>query len=603
MTSSRAAVTGLAVFAHVFLEWLFFVTKPSFLSGLGWGERLQALGAAAFPLLLAATAFAALAALAGPWGRGVPALALTALFLLLIDNFTQTVFRFGIYSVHGPARHLYALLVAALAAASWRLARNLENAILRPARLRAAALVAVAGLTLLSGAAVLAGRSGSSPGGERIAADAPGRRPDILLVGSDGVEASHLSLYGYPRPTTPFLDSFARTALVAENAFSNAANTGGSLTSILTGRLPTRTRVVCPPDILHGEDAYRHLPLLLKRLGYRTAQLSVRHYADAADLNLREGFDQANFRTLRGPGEELLTGFLGQAGGYLLGQITERLGGRLRHVFTRREWEDSYQEVTANAQERHGDAERLAALLDFIAAPDDRPLFAHVHFMGTHGSTFAPREQRFSAGREQTEGWMTDFYDDAIADFDRDLATIVEALKRRGTLGNTLVAVYSDHGMRYSTAVRVPLIVRFPGSAPAGRIAAPVQNLDLAPTLLAALGVEAPPWMEGRSLLAPPQACRPVLSVTAAPQVRLDNNLWAAVPRPPFYSLGKVALLAGGRQASLDLATGRLDETPAELAAETSCPAPGPVRARSLLVDHLRRSGFDVSSLVVSANP
>lgn len=604
MTSSRAAITGLAVFAHVFLEWLFFATKPSFLSGVGWGERLQALGAAAFPLLLgAAVLLVLLAVLPGAAGRALPALALTALFLLLIDNFTQTVFRFGIYSLRGPSRHLYALPVAALALGSWRLVRSLEQPLLRSPRLRAAALAAVAGLTLLSGAAVLARRSRSSPGGERIAADAARRRPDILLVGSDGVEAAHLSLYGYPRPTTPFLDGFARTALVAENAFSNAANTGGSLTSILTGRLPTRTRVVCPPDILHGEDAYRHLPLLLKRLGYRTAQLSVRHYADAADLNLREGFDQANFRTLRGPGQELLAGGLGQSGGYLLGQMAERLGGRLRHVFTGREWADPYQEVTANAPEGHGDAERLAALLDFIAAPDGRPLFAHVHFMGTHGSTFAPREQRFSAGREQTEGWMTDFYDDAIAGFDRDLAAIVEALKKRGTLDEALVAVYSDHGMRYSTAARLPLIVRFPGGAHAGRIAAPVQNLDIAPTLLAALGVEAPPWMEGRSLLAPPEACRPVVSVTAAPQVRLDNNLWVSVPRPPFYSLGKVSLLAGGRQSSLDLATGRLDETPAALAGGTSCPEPGPDRARALLIDHLQRSGFNVSSLAVSASP
>jgi arylsulfatase A-like enzyme len=604
--SSLVAITGLAVFAHVLLEWLFFVTKPSFLSAVGWGERLQALGAAAFPLLLAASALAAMAAvaaLAGAAGRAVPALAFTVLFLLLIDNFTQTVFRFGIYSLEGPARHLYALLVAALGLASWRLVRNLEAPLLRSPRLRAAALTAVAALAVLSGVAVLAGRSGSSPDGERIAASASGRRPDILLVGSDGVEAAHLSLYGYPRPTTPFLEGFARTALVAENAFSNAANTGGSLTSILTGRLPTRTRVVCPPDILHGEDAYRHLPFLLKRLGYRTAQLSVRHYADAADLNLREGFDQANFRTLRGPSEELLAGFLGQTGGYLLGQMAERLGGRLRHVFTGREWVDPYREVTANVEEGHGDAERLAALLDFIAAPDDRPFFAHVHFMGTHGSTFAPREQRFSAGREQTEGWMTDFYDDAIADFDRDLATIAEALKRRGTLDDTLVAVYSDHGIRYSTAARVPLIIRFPGGAPAGRIVPPAQNLDIAPTLLAALGAEPPSWMEGRSLLAPPEACRPVVSATAAPQVRLDNNLWVSVPRPPFYSLGKIALLAGARQASLDLATGRLEETPVELAGRTSCPAPGPARARSLLVDHLRRSGFDVSSLAVSANP
>ena len=66
----------------------------------------------------------------------------------------------------------------------------------------------------------------------------PARRPNILLVGMDGVNADHLSVYGYDRATSPSLAQLARDALVFTNAYSNAANTGGALTAMLTGRLP-----------------------------------------------------------------------------------------------------------------------------------------------------------------------------------------------------------------------------------------------------------------------------------------------------------------------------------------------------------------------------
>jgi arylsulfatase A-like enzyme len=57
-------------------------------------------------------------------------------------------------------------------------------------------------------------------------------------------------------------------------------------------------------------------------------------------------------------------------------------------------------------------------------------------------------------------------------------------------------------GRGYEPAIRVPLIVRYPPRAPAGRRPpASALNLDLAPTLLDLAGVPAPEWMQGRSLV------------------------------------------------------------------------------------------------------
>ncbi len=603
--AALAALTTLAVFFAVFMEWLFFATQQSFLSALGLGEQLRALGVAALPPLAAGLVLVTIAAAlsfysrraAGILGRSVPALVLTASFLLLADNFTHTVFHFGIYSLRGYARFLYTPVLAALALAAWRLVRGCEAALLRRRGLRAAAAAAGVALTLAAaGAAIIGPREEPR---ETMPTTGPGSRPNILILGSDGVEARHLSLYGYARETTPFLATLGRESLVFDNAYSNAGNTGGSITSILTGRLPTATRVIYPPDALHGEDAYRHLPGILRRLGYRAAQLSVRHYADAVDLNLRESFEWANFRPV-GEREKIQDRALGQTGGYFLQQIAERLAGRLRHLLTRNEQEDPYRQVTDDRTANHGDDERLAALFRFLGEPDPRPFFVHVHLMGTHGATFEPTQRRFSRGQEQTEGWLPDFYDDAILDFDGEVRRVVSFLRRKRMLDRTILVIYSDHGMRYTTAVRVPLLVRLPGGMRAGRVSAVVQNLDIAPTLLDALGVAPPSWMTGRSLLRPdPEPCRPVLSVTAKPQIHLPNNLWVTLPTAPFYSLGRVSLLTGGtdgRQLTLTLPEGALAEGVAE-GAGPACPPPPPATARTLLVDHLRRNGFDVSTL------
>ena len=120
-------------------------------------------------------------------------------------------------------------------------------------------------------------------------------RPNVLIIGIDGIDAQALSAYGYERATTPFLESLSEQSLFFENAFSNADGTHGSLVTLLTGRLPFETRVTFPPTALQGEDARRNLAMILKERGYATVQLGMRHYADANDMNLT-GFDAVNYR-------------------------------------------------------------------------------------------------------------------------------------------------------------------------------------------------------------------------------------------------------------------------------------------------------------------
>ena len=152
------------------------------------------------------------------------------------------------------------------------------------------------------------------------------RRPNILLIGSDGLNASNTSVYGYERDTTPNLRHLADESLLAENAFTNSAKTSGSIISIFNSKLPTQTRVIYPPDILRNSNSYQHLPGILHKLGYRTIEISISHYIDAYTLNLRDGFDIVNDRSEDQAGFQIFSRFPAfQDFGYFFSVLVERV--------------------------------------------------------------------------------------------------------------------------------------------------------------------------------------------------------------------------------------------------------------------------------------
>ncbi len=116
---------------------------------------------------------------------------------------------------------------------------------------------------------------------------------------------------------------------------------------------------------------------------------------------------------------------------------------------------------------------------------------------------FRPRRPHFTAGRVQTEDWDSDFLDDAILGFDSYIEDMVRYLEETGELEDTLLIVNTDHGVRWATSERLPLLIRFPRTEHRGRFVENTQRIDIAPTILSYLGVEPPEWMEGQSLLDP----------------------------------------------------------------------------------------------------
>lgn len=611
--AALGVVSAGAAFFYVLMEWVFFATKPSFMSTLGGWERARILLLSPLPLAGASVAVcAALGAAAriAPRARGGmaragalwPGLMLASAFFLMLDNFTYTLFRIGVQTSDGFWRFGYLGIFLLFWAWGWRLSMAMLRGVLawrRPVRgtvLWAAALAALWGGLLATGSE----RAGGVLAGAEGAAD-EGRLPNIILFGSDGIGAEHLSLYGYERETTPIMRTFREgRTLVCENAFANSLNSGGSIASLLTGKQPTALRMYYPPEILTGRNAYEHLPGILRQHGYWNVDISARQFADAYDLNMLHSFHEANGRSEGGSRwQEAAAGILGMHTGYFLGATWERLRDRLLHAAGAQDFESAYEQVAGEAAGTEQDDEpRIGRLLRAIAECGDRPFFAHVHLMETHGPAFHLEHPVFSKGREQKEAFETDFYDDSILELDAAFGRIVGALKDAGQLDNTVLVLSTDHGKGWGSG-RIPLVFWFPGGAHAGRIRTNAQNVDLAPTLLDYLGLPVPQWMEGVSLLdGDPPATRPIF-LTAVDSRLVNPRKWLLDEsrlKPPFFSLGSMGMRVGDRSYMLDLRTGELgmEPVPGHTHPLAEGEAPPEAEARRILLGHLEENGYEI---------
>jgi hypothetical protein len=239
-------ITFLTAYLYVFNEWLFAVTKPSFLNGLAFTQQFQIF--LAISALLASVCFLSLLPLVLlsflPFLKGysdilskiggfLPAVIVAASILIMVDNFTYTLFKWGIVSTEGWNRFLYGLGFIVVIALSYR---SIRNSLIRVDRRTVIFGIQskwifslVLGVLLLSIIILLLpDRTSISSSSITTTTNINiERTPHILLITADGVDATHTSLYGYHRDTTPNLRMLAESALVAENAFSNAEPTGG----------------------------------------------------------------------------------------------------------------------------------------------------------------------------------------------------------------------------------------------------------------------------------------------------------------------------------------------------------------------------------------
>jgi arylsulfatase A-like enzyme len=157
-------------------------------------------------------------------------------------------------------------------------------------------------------------------------------------------------------------------------------------------------------------------------------------------------------------------------------------------------------------------------------------------------------EDAFDHGRRWIQKWVNDnqewekvvqSYAAAITFADAMLGRLFESLENSEYAGNTIVVLWSDHGMHmgekdniekftlWEKSTRVPLIINVPGKTQPGVVCQqPVSLMDLYPTLVALAGFEAPGHLDGRSLV--PQIKNP--EAETEPVISSYQFSWTEAP-------------------------------------------------------------------------
>lgn len=595
----------------VFFEWLFFVTKPSFISAFSWPEKIEVLCSSALiitaGLLLISLPFFALARFLGWLNRWQSTITIAAFFpaillmamamLVVIDNFTLTLFGWGIRNASDTAIYAYRAVTVVLLALA---VLSLRALLFKDTSTGTLNFLSIVAGVILAGSATLLLSLATRPGEQDLKITNEGSDlPNIIILSGDGLATSHMSVYGYDRPTTPFMDSARDEFLISENHFTNASDTGGSVISLLSGKLPTSTRVIYPPDVLRGEDAYQHLPGILKKLGYYNADISMRHYADPYDLNLRNGFDEANFRQLKETGGTLIAKIreypVLNPASMLIDRMSERVSERFDHIWKDKPMQDPLAEVNVPDRRWIRDPARMVEVRRIIeSAP--RPFFVNVHMMGTHGERFKPTRRVYSTEDDYLTPWHLGGYDDAMMDFDRNVEETYQLLKDNDLLNSTIFIVSSDHGFKHNSLERLPLLIRLPGQAKTGLLGGNTQRLDISATLLDAIGIEPRDWMEGRSLLDPELELTGKRMIFASGSINDkipgDGRWTVRLPSAPWYSMGRLFLIYCDQGFTLRLNT--MELTGGNIPGSSmDCENPLSIdEAREIMLTHLKQSGY-----------
>lgn len=312
---------------------------------------------------------------------------------------------------------------------------------------------------------------------------------NVLFIGIDALQASHVSHLGYFRDTTPTLDKLASRGFSFSQAISPSSWTVPAYMSIFTSTYPSIHRLTNRYVIFSPTDQklsnFKELsPNLLtfaeimKQVGYQTGGFT----GDAgvgAVLGYNHGFDIYV--------DDVRFGGFENSEKYALKWLDEHKGQKFFMFFHGYDTHGQY-DIGQGYKSRY--------------IPKDY----HGSFVGTKEEQGKLREEGLKNGLinltdEDVKFWRA-WYDGKIRDADDRLSTFLSELEKRDLLKKTIIVVFSDHGTEffehkrfdhghtlYDELVHVPLIIVIPGVKSEKIITQQVTTLDIASTVLDILSI------------------------------------------------------------------------------------------------------------------
>ncbi len=307
--------------------------------------------------------------------------------------------------------------------------------------------------------------------GERPSRD---RKMNLLLITLDTLRADHLGFYGYPKNTSPTLDTLASASVIFDQAIAQSAITPVSHASILTGLNPYHHQL----RSLHGGVGYElpdsclTLAELMKANGYATGGF-VSAFPVTLHYGLHQGFETWDEKFQK---------------------------------------EDDIRILTDNGIVNTGRAQRAAdetttKAIAWLRQQAKTSFFAWIHYFDVHDPLILPPQEylrRFLPKSQNQADVLRAIYDAEIAFIDDQIKRVLRELEDLQIRENTVLAVLSDHGeglgdhqwwghsILYKEQIRLVFLLSVPGRSESLRLSSLVRSIDLVPTIVELMDLDLP---------------------------------------------------------------------------------------------------------------
>lgn len=301
------------------------------------------------------------------------------------------------------------------------------------------------------------------------------KRRNVLLVVLESARADALTTYNPARETMPFVDSLARRGVVVERSYTTIPHTTKSLVPIHCGIQPQIAAGYheATPGAMPGDCMAR----VLRRFGYATAyfQASEPYFERRRDL-----IEQCGFEDYFGLDDIPADGF----------EVVNYFGLE--------------------------DKALVQPALKWVDAHPDEPFLMAFMTLISHHPYTTPKSWKV---RQWSKNKDENGYFNALRYTDEMIEALVDGLRERGRLKDTLVVVVGDHGegfaehglrqhdaVLYEEVVRVPFVLHGAGIEPTGRRIGGLRgHVDIMPTVLDVLGLDVlAGTLDGSSVLSTP---------------------------------------------------------------------------------------------------
>ncbi|HET9062222.1 MAG TPA: sulfatase [Candidatus Binatia bacterium] len=335
--------------------------------------------------------------------------------------------------------------------------------------------------------------------GCRDRAPTPTVGPNVLLISIDSLRRDHVGCYGYPLATTPTIDRLATEGVTFRNAVSTTSWTLAAHAALLTGVHDARHGATIPTAVL--DESIPTLAEAFRAAGYRTVGLysgpflhphfglarGFEEYVDCTSYGLEDTRNPANPRVHASSHKDVTNPRLAESFARVVASTDERPFFFFVHM-----WDVHYDLVPPSPYDRMFSSDP--------SPPDVDPDFRH-------DRTFVPGMDERAYRR------VIALYDGEIRFTDDTISAMLEQLRGRGRLDDTIVVITSDHGEEFlehggkghrnslfDEVLAVPLVFWAPARLRPGVAETAASLVDVAPTLARLAGLGDLPGVDGRPL-------------------------------------------------------------------------------------------------------